>query len=180
MEQEIWKDIVWFEGKYQVSNLGRVRSSIWKRKDFMLKLHLTVKWYKRVWISGCGIFVHRLVAQAFIPNPEKKPQINHKNWIKDDNRVENLEWVTCGENIWHSYHILWNKNEAFIRNFKKWLTWWNHPRAIRVKQFSLDWVFIKEWTSITDVERTIGIKICWVSSCALWRQKSCWGYVWKK
>jgi hypothetical protein len=97
---EIWKSIKGYEGLYEVSNLGNV-----KRKGFELKKIDRNGYYrvclqknkKRNWRS-----INRLVAEAFIPNPENKPQVNHINAIKTDNRVENLEWTTGIENIRHA------------------------------------------------------------------------------
>ena len=107
---EIWKDIKGYEGLYQVSNLGRIRS-LYNNKIKFIKLFNKIKndenSYLRVQLVKNKIVkkfsVHRIVALAFIENPENKPLINHKNTIKIDNRVSNLEWCTQSENIIHAY-----------------------------------------------------------------------------
>lgn len=104
---EEWRQIEGFK-HYQVSNLGRVRSfSVMKRGKLMKKCY-SHRGYVRITLhngtraSSKSCFVHRLVATAFIPTIEGKPFINHKNLIKDDNRADNLEWVTQKENDAHS------------------------------------------------------------------------------
>lgn len=120
---EVWKDIDGYAGVYQVSNMGRVRSLdhvaeyTWNGKKArrmtkgrILSLIPDPDGYRRVKLSKDGIVsmkqVHRLVLAAFVPNPYQKPQVNHINGVRHDNRVENLEWVTHSENCHHKYAVL--------------------------------------------------------------------------
>lgn len=100
--KEIWKDVVGYEGLYQVSNLGRIKSGY---KPIILQSgvcrgYLIVNLYKNK--KGLSRKVHRLVAQAFIPNPENKPTVNHKDGNKQNNCVDNLEWATVKEQNIHA------------------------------------------------------------------------------
>ena len=111
--KEIWKDIKGYEGLYQVSNLGRVKSL--ERKvlrsegeyrtisERILKPQTTLRGYQRIGLHYKGINklfrIHRLVAQAFIPNPDNKPEVNHIDGKTSNNRVDNLEWVTAAQNF---------------------------------------------------------------------------------
>lgn len=121
LPNEIWRDIKGYNELYQISNFGRVKSKttlvykqsngVSKKPTFYSKKAKIVaitdngRGYKISSLSKNGRknhYIHRLVAEAFIPNPDKKPQVNHINGIKSDNRVENLEWVSCLENLHHA------------------------------------------------------------------------------
>ena len=108
---EIWKDIKGYEKMYQISNLGNVKSLKRKycRNDKILKQAINKKGYKICALNKNrkikSYIVHRLIALSFIKNEFNKPQINHKNGIKTDNRIENLEWCTNSENQLHAYKI---------------------------------------------------------------------------
>jgi hypothetical protein len=117
---EIWKDVVGYEGHYQVSNIGAVKSVarivesrkgvFGNKKEIFLKPTKTKKGYLRIKLCKVvceksienNFYIHTLVAKSFLENPLNKPQVNHINGIKYDNRVENLEWVTGSENVRHS------------------------------------------------------------------------------
>lgn len=113
---EIWKDIKGYEGKYQVSNLGRVKSLIewhgnchldkWVKKEKIITPTNNGYGYLIIGLANRGkrknFYIHRLVAEAFIPNPENLPVINHKDYNKQNNNVNNLEWMTQKENTNYS------------------------------------------------------------------------------
>lgn len=110
---EEWRDVVGYEGFYQVSSVGRVKG--WKRFSVRSQIlspltagnrYPKVRLYKGQGGKWKSAVIHRLVAESFIPNPYGKPHINHKNGIRDDNRVENLEWVTASENCIHRVYVL--------------------------------------------------------------------------
>lgn len=111
-EEEIWKDIPGYEGMYQASNMGNIRSldrtiirsdnvSVFKAGK-LLKPTLSTKGYERVRLCSVGQSVHRLIGYTFIPNFHNKPQINHKDGNKRNNKVYNLEWCDNSENQIHA------------------------------------------------------------------------------
>lgn len=109
---EQWKPVHGYEGWYEVSSWGnvrRIRGGRGSKKDCILKSQLRNK-YPVVTLSRFGRrsihYVHRLVAKAFLPNPDSKPEVNHKDGNRTNNRVTNLEWVTCAENSRHAYTVL--------------------------------------------------------------------------
>jgi len=112
--REIWKDVVGYEGIYQASNMGRVMrvaGGQGAQAGRMLKPWRQSGGYLQLALCRDGkrtkLYVHRLVAERFLgPAPSPKHEVNHKNGVKDDNRVENLEWVTKSENEKHAYRIL--------------------------------------------------------------------------
>ena len=119
------KDILGYEGQYSITRDGKVYSH--KRKRFLNPTNL--KGYKRVKLRDSNNnqkisnqLIHRLVAKAFIPNPNNKLEINHKNSIRDDNRVDNLEWATRSENNQHAWtygNKVFKITEKYINSVRK-------------------------------------------------------------
>lgn len=172
---ELWKAITGYEGYYEVSNLGRVRSIdhtvnsgngntyIWKGRS--LKPRKNSAGYLRVQLSKNGkvkwAFIHRLVAEAFL---EKSGSIiNHKNEIKIDNRADNLEWCTASYNC--SYG---NKNAKAIEVSSK-----------EVLQFTSGGTCIAAYKSTREAERETGVFQSHISAVCRGRRKTAGGFIWK-
>ena len=159
---EIWRDIEGYEGLYQVSNKGRVKS-LYKGSERILKLHDDGRGYLKAHLTkentSKHIRVHRLVAQTFIPNLYNKPQVNHLDENKKNNCVDNLEWTTAKENSNYG-----SRNERLSR---------------KILQYSKSGDFIREWKSAAEVERVLGIDPSHIKDCCKGRYKSSGGFVWK-
>lgn len=182
--EEIWKDIPGYEGKYQVSNMGRIKSflRIGVRKDtekcdfdsHFIKPTFNAYGYLHVRLrkndKGKTRTVHRLVAESFIPNPNGFKEINHKDEDKTNNSVGNLEWCDRDYNI----------------HYGTWVS--RNPRLRPVNQYSLNGVFIKRYDSIREASRATGIRHENIRSCAAkqitnkekgYHIKSAGGYKWE-
>lgn len=157
---------------YEVSNLGRVKSLDYRRtgKERILKPGRHSKksgnTYYQVHLYKGGKMnvklVHRLVAEAFIPNPDNLPEVNHKDENKFNNCVENLEWCTAKYNV--------NYGTARERMKEK--------RYKPVYQYSIDGELIKEWTSTMDVQRQTGYACSNICNCCRGKLKQAYGYKW--
>lgn len=180
--QEIYKDIPWYEW-YQVSNLGNVRSLI--ENERILKSSIKKSWYLYVNIKKKHHYIHRIVAQSFITNPENKRTVNHKDGNKLNNSIDNLEWATYSENMKHAF-ASWLKfnteNNNFIKNHPKnnlGKLWKDNHNSKKVSQVDVYWNFIRIWESIADVKRILWIDDWSVVKCCKWRQKTAGGFVWR-
>ena len=170
--EEIWKDVVGFEGLYQVSNMGNVKSLNWRNtgcaKNLWLKPHN--KGYLQVELAKSGnkkcYVVHRLVASAFIPNPLNYPQVNHKDENKHNNCVENLEWCNASYNAVYSLGRHKNRKHSSRIDFK-------------VLQCSLDGVPIKIWNNSRTVFLETGMSDWSISECCRGNRKTAYGYKWQ-
>lgn len=169
---EIWKDINDFIGLYQVSNCGRIKS--FKRgKEKIMKPRKDKDGYLLVnlWKDGKRITkrVHRLVAEAFLDNPNNLPCINHKDCNPQNNHVENIEYCDAKYNCnYGSHNELLSK--AQINNSKKSKT---------VLQFNFDGTFIKEFPSAHEVKRQLGFDDSSICKCCKNIIKQSYGYIWR-
>ena len=177
--EEIWKDIPNYEGLYQASNLGRIRSLPRKgtrTKEWHILKYNTKnqKHYCHIGLCKNGksktISLHRLIATTFIPNPNNLPQVNHKDGNKENNNVNNLEWVTNQENMIHSYKTGLRENsikELVERNKRK------------INQYDLDGNFIKQWDSIKEAQDNLKIPNQNIVKVCQGKRHTAGGYIWQ-
>lgn len=157
--EEIWRDIPGYDGLYQVSNIGRVRSFVkWKGYETprIMSQNEDRKGYSRCTIKGKFIPVHRLVAMAFIENICGKPQVNHIDGNKKSNNVENLEWATNSENQRH----------AVLTGLKK-MSDLTDATSKRVCQYTKSWVYLRTFESTQEAARKTGTHQSQIIDCCL-------------
>ena len=176
LPDEEWKDVKGFEGLYQVSNYGRIKSF---HKNIILKPGKNTE--HRYIVILCNNSkkytkkVHRLVAETFIPNPENKPEVNHIDPVTKelcDNRVCNLEWVTRKENSQWTIKLGNGKKPPVNVGSK-------NPNSRSVVQYDLDGNYIKIWGCIADICRFYNIDRHMIIACCKHRLKSYIGYRWE-
>lgn len=179
--EEIWKRIPGFEGRYSVSNMGRVKvhesylngSGGGKRRipEKILKQNETNSGYKTVGlgrrIDGTRKTrtVHKLVALAFIPNPDNKATVNHIDENKHNNRADNLEWCTYKENMHHNNDSMIKRGAETQRQY--------------FGQYTVDGTLIKVWHGFKKMDRETEFRRRSVWLCCRGKQKTYKGYVWK-
>lgn len=156
---ELWKDVVGYEKYYQVSSFGNIKN---KSTGKLLKPALKKNGYLHVSLGYKDTktaMVHRLVAEAFIPNPFNLPQVNHKDEEKTNNNVTNLEWCTAQHNVNYGYGSL-AKNTGIL-------------------QFDMSGKYLRVWSSLKEASGTLGIKYQGISRVCRGKRKSCGGFMWR-
>lgn len=175
MLQRNYTDIIWYENIYQISNDWHVLRKDtweilywWQNKWWYINVTLSQNWFSKKYL------MHRLVAQHFIlQKNEYQNIVNHKDWDKTNNKLDNLEWCTPLENVQHAWRELWLVAPT------KWMTWKDCYHSKKVKQLDKEWNLIKIWDAMMDIQRELWISYSCISSTCRWRTKTSWWYRWE-
>lgn len=167
---EIWKYHPYFGKLVQFSNLGRVKSFIrYKDGKILDNRSDNGNGYMRIMIAGRKYQIHRYVAELFVPNPENKPEVNHKDGNKWNNRADNLEWVTRSENVKHAYKLGLQKpsekQREAIRNTNK-------LKRKKVVQKDNNGNIINVFDSVKIASEQLGLSIAFISLVCRGERKS--------
>lgn len=185
--QEIWKDIVWYEGIYHISNLGRIKS--FKQWKIVIRTNwITNSVYSSISLLKNKIIksylIHRLVAIHFIPNPDNLPCVLHRKEDLDENGLlynweDNLFWWTQKDNVIDMLKKWRQKNHLQYKHPSLWKFWKDSNKSKPVSQYSKSGEFIREWDSFMDVQRELWIFCSSICICCQWKAKSAWWFIWK-
>lgn len=168
--QEIWKDIPGYEGLYQISNLGRVKSYMERAKvpGEIIKATATMKngyHTTSLYKNGKTVtkLIHRMVAEAFVDNPYGYKEINHKDENKNNNCADNLEWCT----------------RKYNQNFGSCISRGSEKQSKRILQFSLDGTFIGAYVRAHSIEKKLGLSRGVIGKCCRLEMPTAAGFVWR-
>lgn len=181
--QPQWKDIVGYENEYQINQFGEIRTlkdSPKLKKYDVLKPQKSKRngyVYQMLYKNGKEklLRVHRLVAMAFLPNPNNLPQVNHKDGNKQNNSVDNLEWCEQSDNMKHAYK---NGLQIPSENQRKAIINTNKLKQKKVCQIK-DSEIINTFSGISEASRQTKISISCISRCCNLKRKSTTGYEWR-
>lgn len=178
--EEIWRDIEGYEGLYQVSNYGNVKSLNYARHGYEQLLVPKCNNSGRLWVELRGngkpkqMLIHRLVGMSFIPNPNGFPQINHIDENPKNNCVENLEWCTAEYNNRYS-RLLHPERFKERKESKKY----GRRLGLCVAQYSKDETLIKIWKNSRTIYLETGMSDWSISECCRGKRKTAHGYIWR-
>jgi hypothetical protein len=167
-----WIDIIWYEWLYMANELWDIYSMpkkswfLFKKWKILCK-NKTTSWYYKVdlyknW-ERKPMLIHRIIAKLFIDNPENKPQVNHIDWNKLNNNVNNLEWCTSAENEEHKYNVLKVQK-------RKWKS---------INKYSISWLFLETFNSAKEASKSVWLDITSIYRCCNNERNTAWWFIWK-
>lgn len=185
--EEIWKDIDGFEGLYQISNFGNVKSLNYGKRGYAKIIVPKENCNGYLWVILCkngkkeNHLIHRLVGKAFVDNPSGFPIINHKDENAKNNFAENLEWCTPSYNVRYSIHLHPERLKRFGATYRprKRKRGVPYKHKTSVVQYTKDGLEVDHFKSIAEVCSNNNWRTSSVLECCMGKRKSAYGYIWR-